>query len=279
MINESVQSDKKETQSVTNASSPQKRKRGAFPRLSLKKSLELSKAIYKLGQGEPIRRLNIFDSLGKSAESGSSRSLVTNSSAYGLTKGGYQADYLELTEKGKMLISINEERKKYEVAYDILFANDLFSGFIEYWKNKQLPSDEIAPDWFVRNFQLTASDAKAAWDVIKENIDDWKLTELLSGKQVILSKDIASESLKKIFGNLHEAEILEATRGISETLTKVEEKEPSLVQSNTIEQGLAGFERKYTYGTARMIFPAKMKQTELDKMKMAIDGLVEVVEP
>lgn len=167
-----------------------KKKKGIFPRLSLKKALELPRALYAVGQGEPVRRLKVFDHLGKSPGSGPSRVLVIVSSMYRLTSGGFQADYLSLTDLGQK-IAMNENLG---LIYEILFKNEIFSKFIEYWKDKALPEDDIASDWLIRTFRLTSEDAKSFWGVIKENILDYHLTEQLSGKQVIISKEVALQS-------------------------------------------------------------------------------------
>lgn len=63
------------------------RVRGKHPRISLKEVLSIPKTVFELGQGEPIRRLSVFDSLGRSPSSSTSRTMVTASSTYGLTKG------------------------------------------------------------------------------------------------------------------------------------------------------------------------------------------------
>ena len=60
-------------QELDNSPSPKKEekkahlqnKRGVFPRLPFKKVLEFVTAIHEIGQGEPVRRLKIFDFLGK----------------------------------------------------------------------------------------------------------------------------------------------------------------------------------------------------------------------
>src|SRR3954452_10355845 len=44
-----------------------------FPASSFEEALEFAKAIFKFGSGNPIRRLTLFNELGKSPESGASR--------------------------------------------------------------------------------------------------------------------------------------------------------------------------------------------------------------
>lgn len=242
-------------------SSKNKRKRGVFPRLSLKKTLELPRAIYSIGQGEPVRRVKVFDHLGKSAGSGPSRNLVTVSGMYGLTNGGFQAEYLEITDLGKKL-AVNEDMA---VIYEILFKNDIFSKFIEYWKDKVFPENDIASDWLLRTFRLVPEDAQAIWGVIKENILDYHLTEQLSGKTVITSKEIALKNYgaETVAINDPTSTQVDLAPKILETLA--DEKHPVAMQAVDIdlENG----------GKARIVVPSHKEITKADvkKMKAQID--------
>lgn len=86
----------------------EKRGRGPtspFPPVSFLSVLPLAEAIQKHGAGQATRRITIFDKLGKSPESSASRMLITNSSRYGVTTGGYQAEVLELTPLGAVATS------------------------------------------------------------------------------------------------------------------------------------------------------------------------------
>lgn len=253
-------------------------KKGLFPRLPLTKVLELSNTIYLIGQGEPVRRLLIFDRLGKSPASGHSRALVTISSFYNLTKGGYQADYLELTDIGKLLMTTPKGSKKYyQLAYELLFANEVFSGFVEYWKNKALPSDEIAEDWLVRTYKLGSADGQIAWEVIKSNLLEWELTEQLSGKRVINGKEAALEAIKD------DSSIEEGDPFGTNTQVRLIDEMPPVDQfekSNPPGRlapkpfGTQILERDFTYGRARLILPEKMTTEEILKLKLLIEGLV-----
>jgi hypothetical protein len=78
-----------------------------FPASSFEEAMTIAKAIQKHAAGEKVRRLTLFDQIGKSPDSGSGRQLVVNSNRYGLTKGSYTAEHLELTNKGR--IATNED--------------------------------------------------------------------------------------------------------------------------------------------------------------------------
>lgn len=51
-----------------------------FPAVPFEEALTIANAIQKHAAGQKVRRLTLFDSLGKSPDSGTSRQLITNSS-------------------------------------------------------------------------------------------------------------------------------------------------------------------------------------------------------
>jgi hypothetical protein len=74
-----------------------------FPASTFQEALVLAEAFQKFAAGQvKVRKITLFDKIGKSPDSGPSRQLITNSSRYGLTKGGYQAEFLELTAEGAL---------------------------------------------------------------------------------------------------------------------------------------------------------------------------------
>src|SRR5260370_41976307 len=76
------------------------RKERKFPALTFEEALVLPEAIQKYASGQRVRRLTLFEKLDQSPESRESKTLITASGQYGLTKGGYQAEFLELTPEG-----------------------------------------------------------------------------------------------------------------------------------------------------------------------------------
>src|ERR1700748_254923 len=72
-----------------------------FPASPFEEALGFAQSILEYGAGASVRRVTLFNHLGKSPESSLSRQIITNANKYGLIKGGYQADILELTQEGK----------------------------------------------------------------------------------------------------------------------------------------------------------------------------------
>ena len=171
--------------------------RGKFPRLPLTEALELPVAVYEVGQGDQVRRLIAFNQLGRSPESGPSRALVTASSTvYGLTDGGTQASHLKLTDRGRRLVEPVSPADRMQAAHEALFDNDIFAGFIDHYQGKVFPREEVAVDWLVTNYDLPEQSARSALGVMKANIEDFGLTEVVSGKTLVASRETAMQNLE-----------------------------------------------------------------------------------
>lgn len=162
-----------------------------FPRLTLSKVLELSEKIYELGQGDTVPRLVVFDALGKSASSGPSRTLVTTSNGYGLTTGGYNAERLGLTDTGKDIASATDGQKRALLANLLLREGTLLAKFYSYYMNKNVPVEAMAVDYLKREGNLKEEDAKVAFEIFMSNLREFGFTKELSGKETIVSADLA----------------------------------------------------------------------------------------
>src|SRR5689334_2354809 len=94
-----------------------------FPASTFEEALTLADGIQRFASGERVRRLTLFDKLGRPPESGPSRQLITNSSRYGLSTGGYQSESLELTADGRTATSsesdpINRLQTRFKLAIE-----------------------------------------------------------------------------------------------------------------------------------------------------------------
>ena len=174
------------------------KRRGAFPRVPLKTVVELVDGIQQLGHGEPVRRRIAFEHIGRSPDSSVSYVLLSAAnSGYALIKGGKNATHLKLTSSGEEIARSSSPSEKRAASFDILFANNYFVALIARFADKPLPLDSIATDFLEREHGLQHSDAEVCWDVVKQNLSDYGLLEESGGKQVIISREQASEAIDR----------------------------------------------------------------------------------
>jgi hypothetical protein len=176
----------------TTNSTPEKKSstRNQFPRIPLSKVLGLAKQIYELGEGDPVPRLVVFDRLGKSPDSGTSRMLVTTSNSYGLTTGGYQAERLGITDRGRAIVEATDQGVARSYAVKALLDNSLFTLFYEKYQNKSLPQEAVAVDYLKQAGNLSEADAKSAYQVFTANLNDYGFVKEMSGRMTIVSQDL-----------------------------------------------------------------------------------------
>jgi hypothetical protein len=121
----------------------------SFPASSFEEALEIPTAIQTHAAGQRIRRLTLFDHLSKSPDSGTSRQLVTNAARYGLIKGNYSSEYLELTDDGgKATDAETSPRERARVWFQLAIENiPPFNQLYEQNKNNRLPSNVVLHDF------------------------------------------------------------------------------------------------------------------------------------
>lgn len=108
------------------SSSTPERKRTArpYPASSFQEALPLAEAVHEYASGEKVRLLTLLKQLDKSTTSSATRMLITNSAKYGLTTGGYMAEWLELTELGYIASSpVSSQREKLEASFKLSIDN------------------------------------------------------------------------------------------------------------------------------------------------------------
>ncbi|WP_155006317.1 hypothetical protein [Sphingomonas hengshuiensis] len=112
-----------------------------FPAGPFEEALTFAKDIYNLGSGTPVRRLTLFDHLQRTPDSSTSRMLITNANKYGLIKGSYISEQLELTADGKKVCDDNVSPRESARLKAKLAITDIgpFSALYEKFINTKLP--------------------------------------------------------------------------------------------------------------------------------------------
>lgn len=123
----------------------------SFPACSFEEALEIANAIQRFAAGQRMRRLTLFDQLGKSPDSGHSRQLITNSARYGLTTGSYAADYIDLTADGRIATSPDTAaRQRLAARFKLAVQNiDAFNKLYDQYKGNKLPSQSVMKDFLI----------------------------------------------------------------------------------------------------------------------------------
>lgn len=151
------------------------RKSRSFPASTFEEALVLAIAIQQFASGQRVRRLTLFDNLKKSPDSGPSRQLVTNSARYGLTKGGYQAEHLELTPDGALATSTDAAprdrlRARFKLAIESIPP---FKSLYDRFKGNKMPAQAVLRDHLI--------DAGFPRDEVSEGVDTFILNAKFVG--------------------------------------------------------------------------------------------------
>ncbi len=167
-----------------------------FPPVPFSTVLPLGEAIQQHGAGQPIRRLTLFEKLDRSPESSVSRLLIANSGRYGVTKGSYSSEFLELTEFGAVATS-PETHPREKLAARFKLAVEGVPEFKHlYDKNKgnRLPSPEVLRD-SLEEAQVPPDQRKQCVDLLLENLKDLGLMRTVAGAERIIPIEQALDEI------------------------------------------------------------------------------------
>lgn len=173
-----------------------KRAQRPFPACSFEEALDFSREVFNYGSGKSVRRISLFDHLNKSPESSASRQLITNSNKYGLIKGGYSADQIELTSEGIKAIDdelpAREQRKsRIQLAVEQI---ETFSKLYDRFAGNKLPARAALID-ATKEFEVPVELAEEAVDTFVVNLRFLELLQTLSGAERIVTREHLLDSL------------------------------------------------------------------------------------
>jgi len=184
-----------------NGNEKRTRKRRLFPNTSFQESFDFAKVISDLGAGQKVRRLTIFEQINRSPDSGTSRMLITNSGKYGIIKGSYSAEYLELTEKGKLATNNDlEPAIQLKAKFDLCFSDiDIYKQLYEKFVNNKLPTHAIICDLLIEVLSdLEKEEIDLVVDTFIVNLKYLGLLRTISGAERVITIEHALENLPKI---------------------------------------------------------------------------------
>lgn len=167
----------------------------AFPNSSFQEALVLADAIQSHSGGTgSMRRVTLFGTLNKSPESGPSRMLVTNSSRYGITTGGYQAEHLELTPNGNLATNPDgDPRERLKARFDLAIgAIPPFKVLYDKFAGHKLPTRAVMHD-ALREAGIPEEDLEECGDMFIVNSKYLGLLRVISGAERLITLEHALE--------------------------------------------------------------------------------------
>lgn len=148
----------------------------------------MAKEIYVFGSGQPVRRLSLFDHLGRAPDSGPSRQSITNANKYNLIKGSYASEVIELTPDGRVAIHDEvpaRERARARVRLAIEQIEP-FKRLYERFVGNKLPATTAMTD-AITEFDVSVESAEEAVDTFIVNFRFVSLLATLSGADRIVT--------------------------------------------------------------------------------------------
>src|SRR5277367_2559695 len=161
-----------------------------FPAASFEEALSFARELFTVGSGRPVRRLTLFDHLGKAPESGASRMLITNANRYGLISGGYTAEQLELTADGVRAVDENVSKRELARTRVKLAIEGIepFKQLYDRFKNSRLPARAVLID-ALKEFSVPGEFLEECVDTFIVNLRFVGLLQTLSGADRIVTID------------------------------------------------------------------------------------------
>lgn len=174
------------------------RKQRNYPAWTFEQSLSLAEAIQQFASGEKVNRLTLFKALDKSPTSSSSQNLITNSTKYGLTKGSFVADYLELAPAGRVLTDPKSNSvERFETAFECAIKSiPIFTTLYETYRGKKLPAHEVFADT-IREKDPDVDDPKECIDIFVVNCRYLGLLQSIAGAETLVSEDARRDELRR----------------------------------------------------------------------------------
>lgn len=170
----------------------------SFPASTFQEALSLASTIQQYAAGQRVRRLTLFDKLGKSPESGPSRQLITNSSKYGLTDGGYQAEHIELTPDGNLATNPEASPRDQLVAKFRLAIEQIpaFKLLYDQYKGGKLPAQAVMRDFLLEK-GYKDHEVQECLDTFVLNAKFLGLLRPVAGAERLLSVEHVLEDIPK----------------------------------------------------------------------------------
>lgn len=218
---------KKSVKKKVVAAAKRERSTRPFPSCSYDEAERFARAAYDIASGTAVRRLTLFDQLGKSSESSASRDMLTNSSKYGLTKGSYKAEIIELSVEAQSIFGERTSPKeKARLRVNLAVQSvPTFAALYERFSDLKLPARAALID-ASREVGVPDEFIEEAVDTFVLNLKSVGLLQHLSGAERIVKLEHMLDTITA-----------QATTRTTEPLSEI-----SVSSDLAVDQSPAGFD-------------------------------------
>jgi predicted nucleotide-binding protein len=189
-----------------------------LPHFSLKKSIEVAKAICDNYGSEVTPPHLVADAVGYSQTSYRWRQLSGSAVAYGLTTAAYQSKGIGVTDLAKSILQPTKEGESQRALIESSLKPKILNDFFKKYNKQKFPAKEFAINVLQNIMGVPADRVEATFEIIKENGEYVGIiTEMKTG--LFVSMDLGPAMPKK------EEEGTEQTESISEITEPLSEEE------------------------------------------------------
>jgi hypothetical protein len=140
--------------------------------------------------GQRVRRMTLLKEMQRDPSGEATRNLITNSGKYGITKGSYNAEWIDLSEQGKLASDpAAQVRPRLQAQFQLAVEGiKPFKTIYEEYRNKKLPSHEVLKD-LLKDGGFPLDDLQQMVDLFVVNAKFLGLLQTIAGSEVIVPID------------------------------------------------------------------------------------------
>lgn len=140
-----------------------------FPTLTLEQAIVLADAIRDNSRTSSIGRIQLAGGMVRSPGSSSFRILIAASALYGLTKGSYNSEVLELTDLGLALARPRDDSERAGAIRTAALTPELFARLYAHLDQQKWPTETNLSNILIRDFEVPPEFAGEAGKIAKAN--------------------------------------------------------------------------------------------------------------
>jgi predicted nucleotide-binding protein len=163
-------------------------KQSDVPKWPISKAIKIAKAIYDNFAGDPTSPLQVAAAMDISPTSSNWQEIPGASVAYGLTKGGYNASQISITELGLKIIAPQNDGDDSQGLLEAVIKPRVLNEFFTKYANSKFPRENIAKNVLV-SMGVPQSKVDAVLEMVIENGNYVGILQEIKGNQYINIKN------------------------------------------------------------------------------------------